>query len=142
MDQLNHSSDTQTLLRKHGMKATPQRLAIADLLLTTPKHVTAQQVYEQLRLSFPSISQNTVYLTLASFEESGLLRRFHANGRTIFDSNTHSHDHACCNECGTITDIPVEKKTIQPDELGNWEIHNETRTWTGFCPDCTTSPAA
>ena len=142
MTQLYSANNRQALLHEHGMKATPQRLAIADLMLTNPTHATAQQVYELLKENFPSISQNTVYLTLANFEESGLLRRFFADGRMIFDSNTSLHHHACCSQCGVISDIPEKRKPAHPNQLSDWHIHNETRTWAGFCPDCCDSNTA
>jgi Fur family peroxide stress response transcriptional regulator len=138
---MNHnlsSQDTQTLLRNRGMKATPQRLAIAELLLTKPTHTTAQQLCEQLKPNFPSISQNTVYLTLASFEASGLLRRFCADGKMIFDSNLTPHHHGLCRKCGVIEDVPEKQKIAHPDELQHWQLEQDTLTWTGLCPNCST----
>ena len=136
MNLIHSSLDTQTLLRSRGMKATPQRLAIAALLLTRPTHATAQQVCELLKPDFPSISQNTVYLTLANFEESGLLRRFCADGKMIFDSNLTPHHHGLCKLCGKIEDISDKKNITRPDELQQWQVESETLTWTGLCPEC------
>jgi len=136
MNETSATSGQQSLLRKHGMKATPQRLAIARLLLAKPTHTTAQQLCEQLKPDFPSISQNTVYLTLASFEESGLLRRLCADGKTIFDSNITPHHHGLCRTCGVIEDIPETKKTVHPEALQQWHIEHNNLTWTGLCPAC------
>jgi len=126
----------QKTLRDHGMKATPQRLAIAELLLTRHVHVTAQQVHDALQERFPSLSVNTVYQTLASFESADLLRRFYASGAMVFDSNTSPHDHACCQVCGAITDIPQAGACPLPEELGGWQVHSESRTFQGRCPNC------
>jgi len=125
-----------TLLREHGLRITPQRLAMSTLLLARPAHTTPQQAYEVLRNHFPSLSLNTVYLTLAQFETSGLLQRFQACGRTIFDSNTDPHDHICCTHCGLISDIPEPGRAQLPLSLSKWKISGESRTWTGTCPDC------
>jgi len=124
------------LLRDHGLRITPQRLAICALLLAEPAHTTPQQACEALRNRFPTLSLNTVYLTLAQFESSGLLQRFQAGGRTIFDSNTAPHDHVCCTGCGTIRDIPEPDRARIPLSLSQWKISGESRTWTGTCPDC------
>ena len=139
MDTPYSTLDTQTLLRNKGMKATPQRLAIAALLLTRPTHATAQQVCELLKPDFPSISQNTVYLTLANFEESGLLRRFCADGKMIFDSNLTPHHHGLCKQCGKIEDISETHKITRPDALQLWQVESETLTWAGVCPGCADS---
>ncbi|PJA31357.1 MAG: transcriptional repressor [Zetaproteobacteria bacterium CG_4_9_14_3_um_filter_53_7] len=125
-----------TLLRDHGLRITPQRLAISALLLAEPAHSTPQQVYETLRHGFPALSLNTVYLTLAQFESSGLLQRFQAGGRTIFDSNTAPHDHVCCTVCGMISDIQKPDRPQLPLPLSQWKISGESHTWTGICPDC------
>lgn len=129
-------TETRQLLREHGMKATPQRLAIARLMLQEPTHATAQALYEQLQEDYPSISQNTVYLTLASFAESGLLHRFHAAGSMVFDSNTEPHDHACCRGCGRIIDLPAARESAVPASIDGWQTLSEQRTWIGTCPSC------
>jgi len=126
----------QQILRDHGMRATPQRLAIAELLLAKHAHVTAQQVHDSLQEQFPSLSVNTVYQTLASFESADLLRRFYASGAMVFDSNTGPHDHACCQVCGTITDIPQAGACSLPEELADWRVQSESRTFQGRCPNC------
>lgn len=140
MGSLRNRHEIGRLLRKHGMKATPQRLAIAAIMLPEPMHITAQKLYDQLQDEFPSISQNTVYLTLASFEEAGLLRRFYANGSMIFDSNVSAHDHACCYRCGDICDIETLPHSRQmPLALAKWRISSESRVLSGLCPACVTT---
>jgi len=127
------------MLRSHGLRVTPQRLAMAALILSRPMHVTARMVYETLRETHPAISMNTVYLTLGQFESSGLLQRFEVNGNTIFDSNTAPHDHACCKRCKAIIDLNTQQAGLShlPDALKHWHINNEQRIWIGLCPDCT-----
>ncbi len=130
------------LLRTHGLRVTPQRLAVAELVFSKPMHVTARIVHEQIRQNHPAISMNTVYLTLGQFEACGLLKRFEVHGNIVFDSNTSPHDHACCNRCGTIIDLDSSpsassKHTVQlPTQLKPWQIEGERRIWMGLCPDC------
>jgi len=125
------------MLRSHGLRVTPQRLAVAALVLNRPMHVTARMVHEKLRETHPAISMNTIYLTLGQFESSGLLQRFEVNGSTVFDSNTAPHNHACCNCCGTILDLPVHRAAQQaPAQISQWQIQAERRIWVGLCPQC------
>jgi len=130
------SDDPYALLRAHGLRATPQRVAITRLLLKQATHATPGEVYAELKTDFPSMSQNTVYLTLDHLEHAGLLRRMHIAGQTVFDSNTWIHDHACCSHCGKIMDLPPAERLDTPDELGGWRVAGQSRLWTGFCPDC------
>ena len=125
-------------LRTLGLRATPQRLAIAERLFNRPCHTTPQGLYEELKGHFPSLSVNTVYLTLGQFEESGLLRRIHIGGRTIFDSNISDHDHACCVSCGKILDVDgAPQEPTHPAQLRQWHIEGERRIWYGHCDRCT-----
>jgi len=141
MNIVSQSGDPHALLRAHGLRATPQRVAVTRLLLKQPTHATARDVYAALNADFPSMSQNTVYLTLAHLEQAGLLRRMYIAGRTVFDSNTQTHDHACCHCCGRIVDLPQAGRTDLPGELGKWQVEGESRLWTGLCPDCIRPPA-
>ncbi len=129
--------DIPSLLRSHGLRLTPQRLAVAQLVLSKPAHVTARKVYRKLKGEHPALSLNTVYLTLGQFEKSGLLDRFEVNGNAVFDSNTTPHNHACCSCCGTILDLPVHRAAQQaPSQISQWQIQAERRIWVGLCPQC------
>jgi len=126
------------MLRSHGLRVTPQRLALAELVLSKPTHITARIAYETLRELHPAISMNTIYLTLRQLESSGLLNHFEVNGNTIFDSNTAPHDHACCNRCKAIIDLTHQQTVLPvlPAALEHWHIDHEQRIWSGLCPEC------
>ncbi len=124
------------LLRAHGMKATPQRLALAGRVLARPRHVTPQGVLDELRAGHPSLSLNTVYQTLRRFARAGLLRELEAGGRTWFDSRVEPHDHAICSRCGRIEDVDAPALADAPASLAGWRIQSESRMWRGLCPDC------
>lgn len=124
------------LLRTHGLRATPQRIAVAELLFASPSHFTPQEVFEILKRRFPSISQNTIYLCLAHFEAAGLLRKCFVEGKTIFDSNTSRHDHAYCCRCGKLVDLPSSGLGKRPTQISGWSLRGESRVWYGLCPEC------
>lgn len=128
-------------LRQACLRATPQRLAVAGFLLAGPRHETAQSVFEMLRPDWPSLSPNTVYLTLAHFERAGLVRRLYVDGTAVFDSNITPHDHACCTRCKKLVDIPAVPET-PPDTLAGWALHDHSRIWLGLCPECRKQPQA
>ncbi len=124
------------LLRKAGFRATPQRIAIAKSLLTEARHCTPQALYDELRNSLPTLSANTIYTTLIQFEEQGLVKRFHIDNQTVFDSNTTDHDHAYCVDCGKIQDVKKLTTTAIPPSLSNWQIRSECNIWYGLCEQC------
>lgn len=102
-----------TKLREAGLKVTPQRAAILEVYSGRRGHWTAQQVFGHLEGAKPSMSLATVYNTLETFEELGLLRRFNRpDGQTVFDRNTTVHHHAICSGCGQIIDLAIPEEAI------------------------------
>jgi Fur family iron response transcriptional regulator len=101
----------RAILERHGVRPTAQRLRIAEILLTQPRHLTAEQILETLRKSQGRVSKATVYNTLKLFVDQGLLRQIHADPeRCVYDSLTAPHHHFPDLDTGEMFDI-------QPDEL-------------------------
>jgi Fur family iron response transcriptional regulator len=95
-------------LRAVGIPVTLQRLAIGQVLLAEPVHLTADQVLARVRCIMPEISRATVYNTLKLFSEKGLLRELVVEpDRIVFDSNTAPHYHLYDVETGAVTDVPA-----------------------------------
>jgi Fur family iron response transcriptional regulator len=127
--------DKQSLietLEKHGMRTTRPRLAVAQLLFFDGenKHVSAEWVAEKLSEAEESISLASVYNTLNSFVEVGLLRQIQLGGsHIVFDTNTGAHHHFLDVNTGKLTDIPMDSVALSqmPDvpegrELDGWEL--------------------
>ena len=94
-------------LKRDVLKLTPQRIAIVRELADDLSHPTAQDLFERLRVSFPTMSFATVYNTLDVLAAHGLLRSIRLGGAVRFDPNTAAHHHAVCDTCGTVIDLPA-----------------------------------
>jgi len=127
------------LLDEKGIKPTYQRLKILEYISeNTKNHPTAEMIYEKLSKDIPTMSLTTVYNTLNSFLEKGLVSPVTITGTEIrYDFNTSSHHHFLCKECGKIIDISVEcpfsegEKSISGHKIE--EIHGYFK---GICADC------
>ena len=105
------SATAQAILERHGVRPTAQRLRIAEILLTQPRHLTAEQILETLRKFQGRVSKATVYNTLKLFVDQGLLRQIHADPeRCVYDSMMAPHHHFQDLDTGEMIDI-------QPEEL-------------------------
>jgi len=105
--------DEAARLREHGINPSAQRLAIAQYVLHTDTHPSAEGVWTHVRKRFPQVSRATVYNTLNLFVERGLLRQFAlAEGRTVFDPKLEDHHHFIDDESGAIYDVPWEAVAI------------------------------
>jgi Fur family iron response transcriptional regulator len=94
-------------LSKHGVQATPQRLALAEVLFARPQHLSADQIIAAVRATGVRVSKATVYNTLNLFCERGLLRTVEIDPtRQFYDSTTSPHHHFYNVDTGELTDIP------------------------------------
>lgn len=101
-------------LRSRGLRITPQRVAIVRLFAEDPSHPTAQELFERLRPTFPTMSFATVYNTLDALAGAGLSRTLRLGNAARFDPNTEPHHHAVCDRCGAIVDIPAKDQHADP----------------------------
>jgi Fe2+ or Zn2+ uptake regulation protein len=89
-----------------GIQPSAQRLAVADYVLFTDEHPSAEQVLARARKSVPMLSRATVYNTLNLLVAKGLLRQLTlAEGRVIFDPKMERHHHFMDEVTGRIHDV-------------------------------------
>jgi Fur family peroxide stress response transcriptional regulator len=110
-----HNDIRANRLREAGLKATAPRLAILAALEDDRRHPTAEMVFESLRDRHPSLSLSTVYSTLESFIQRGIIRRIGSNGaRLRVDGTLQDHDHAVCRVCNAVYDVERGLARIAP----------------------------
>ena len=99
--------ETLQALTEHGIQPSAQRVAVADYVLYTTDHPSAEQVWAEVKRSFPMLSRATVYNTLNLFTDKGLLRELVlAQGKVVFDPKLDPHHHFLDEETGEIVDVP------------------------------------
>jgi Fur family iron response transcriptional regulator len=104
-------NDVSQILETHGIRPTQQRIRVAQVLLATPVHMTADQLLVALKQSTSRVSKATVYNTLKLFVDHGLARQIHLDpDRCVYDSTMAPHHHFQNVETGEMLDI-------QPQDL-------------------------
>jgi len=99
--------ETLQTLTDHGIQPSAQRVAVANYVLYTTDHPSADQVWAEVKRGFPMLSRATVYNTLNLFAEKGLLRELVlAEGKVVFDPKLEPHHHFLDEETGEILDVP------------------------------------
>lgn len=100
-------------LREKGIQPSAQRVAVAEYVLHTGEHPSAELVFRRVRERFPWISRATVYNTLNLFVEKGMLQRLTiAEDSVVFDPVTETHHHFIDDETGTIHDVPWDRVQV------------------------------
>jgi len=137
---LNSSAHRAERLRLAGLKVTAPRLAILDALEQDRSHPSAEELFESLAESHPSLSRSTVYTTLASFIRAGLVRKLpEVDGRLRVDGTRTEHDHAYCRSCGAIFDIdraPLPPPPAPSELPGGLEVLNVRLEYEVICASC------
>jgi Fur family ferric uptake transcriptional regulator len=99
-------------LREHNLPVTPQRLAIAEVLLLRDRHFSAEEIEQELRERGISVGTATVYRTLEVLVRSGLVvERDFGEGFKRYESarGMPQHEHLLCTVCGRVVEFQDER---------------------------------
>jgi Fur family ferric uptake transcriptional regulator len=132
-------------LKEKGYKLTPQRRSILNIILETEgKHLSAEEIYELVKVKCPDIGLATVYRTMQMFDEVGLVYKHNFDdGRSRYELNHHNedhqHHHLICVGCSSV--IEVEEDLLEQLETGiekkyNFKINNHNVKFFGYCEKC------
>jgi len=111
VDASNLMHNAEQILLSHGVKPTPQRVVIAQYMLQTESHPTAEDVLMAVADALPvALSRATVYNTLNTLKDAGVIREVLTEpGRVRYDANVTDHHHFVDVKTGQIVDIPADK---------------------------------
>lgn len=94
-------ADVMGLLRAHGLRMTPQRRAIVSEVMRAQGHISPTQIARKVQEEMPGVNPSTVYRTLATLEEIGVLSHSHLeSGAEYHRKEEAEHVHLTCGNCG------------------------------------------
>jgi Fur family ferric uptake transcriptional regulator len=128
------------LLRRNGLQVTAQRLAVLRAVSDRP-HSTADDIERVVRAEIGVISMQTVYDTLGTLSEKGLLRRIQPAGSPARYENRvgDHHHHLICRACGRMVDVDCavgETPCLTAADDSGYEIDEAEVIYWGRCPGC------
>lgn len=132
------------LLSDGGGRRTAARQAIVEAILAAGSHVTADEIARRVQRRFPSVNISTVYRTLDSLEELGVIDHVHlGHGRAVYHLTDEEHEHLVCESCESVIELPAAKlqpfiKSIERDH--GFEIDRRHFAIVGVCESCRESP--
>lgn len=104
----------ESFIKMKGLRHTPQRDAIVELIFDSDEHFTADELWEKLRSRGSELrtSRATLYRTLSLLTEAGLLQEIDlGDGQTTYDPNflgKPTHNHLVCVDCGKVLEFEDE----------------------------------
>ena len=136
-------SSIPEMLREKGLKVTPQRIAILNMLMNTKSHPTAEPIFKALEPTNPTMSLATVYKTLDSFTSAELIQELSIDGESLhYDYNTAFHPHIICKKCGSVCDIDLDisdEINSVINKIGSntkYKVDKEQLFFYGLCENC------
>lgn len=134
--------DLTALLAARGVRPTQQRIAVYHYLLAHRTHPSADAIYQALSREFPVFSRTTIYNTLNTLADAGLISVINIRAdEQRFDACTEDHGHFLCSVCDTIYDVPVDEARLSslcPDGFACTHSHVYFH---GVCPRCASAAA-
>ena len=120
-----------------GLRLTPQRQQVYDVLLQKRDHPTAEEVFIRAKKAMPEISHATVYNCLDALVKCGLARQVQLDrGATRFCPNMREHGHFHCSACGTIYDVDLPHELSCVAVPRGFKARAYDVTIHGLCAEC------
>jgi Fur family ferric uptake transcriptional regulator len=129
-------------LREHNLPVTAQRLAIAEVILSSDRHLSAEEVAAELTVRGAAAGTATVYRTLELLVKSGLaVERDFGEGFRRYESarDIPHHEHLLCTVCGRVTefrDERLERMTTLIAETHGFARQRHRLVIYGVCAEC------
>lgn len=115
---------------------TKYEKAIYDIINASHAHLTANEVFEKLKLRFPTVVLATVYNNLNKICEAGLIRKVSVEGMPDRYDTIKKHDHLVCKQCGRIVNVALEDLTVPlRDQLGDDFLYYDLKVFF-LCSEC------
>ena len=127
-------------LKARGLRITPQRLAIIDVLVEKGQlHPGAGFIYKEARKKRRSLSLSTIYATINEFSRHGIIKTLQFDGvENRCESNLDEHINLICEGCGKIMDYKIRPSVDQKDmtRKTGFVVTNSRLEYYGYCRDC------
>jgi Fur family peroxide stress response transcriptional regulator len=128
-------------LKRKGIRPSYHRVKVLKYLHRMQNHPTVDDIFAFLSPEIPSLSKATIYNTLHTFVQAGLVRVISVNGlESRYDIALHNHGHFTCERCGCITNFKIDIDSFPVDDLARFEIREKNIYFNGLCPNCLNQP--
>jgi Fur family transcriptional regulator, stress-responsive regulator len=136
------SPDEESLLRRHGLHVTAQRLAVLRAVARRP-HGTADELCALVRADLGAVSRQAVYDALGALADKDVLRRIQPAGSPArYETRVgDNHHHLICRACGRTVDVDCavgETPCLTAADDVGFEIDEAEVIYWGRCPECRT----
>ena len=128
-------------LKKLGIRLTPQRLAIAEVVVNSGDHPSVKEISSRVKEFFPYVTLATVYSTLTVLEQVGIVRELPFQKQSRYDANLSPHANLVCVGCGSVHDADVGQEMVAKlrgklEGSSDFTFTGQRVDFYGWCPNC------
>ena len=132
-------------LKEKGYKLTPQGRAIVDIIIDKEgQHLTAEEIYDEVKKICPDIGLATVYRTVLLLEEVGVIYKLDLNDgcsryELVHSDEEHRHHHLVCNKCKKVFEVQddlLEELEERIEKTYKFKILDHSVKFFGICSEC------
>lgn len=124
-------------LKEKGIRPTYQRVKLLEYFYEEGGHLTADDIYRELKPKLGAITKGTVYNNLKVFLANEIIMEVSIDDNEVrYEIKSKPHGHFKCVKCGAIYDFAVEMDNIPVGELSSFEIEEKNVYFKGICPNC------
>ena len=109
---------------------------IFDIIYKTPRHLTAEDIYAELKVQEPKVVLATIYNNLNSLHEKQLIHKVVVDGMPDRYDSIERHDHLVCSKCGNLTDFKFQELTETLESKLGTRIQGYDLNVRYICPSC------
>ncbi len=127
-------------LKEKGLKLTPQRRLILEIIHDSEGHLTAEEIIEYVQTRVPGVNKSTIYRTLELLEGLDCVFRSEISGRHVYHhAEEGHHHHAVCRSCGKTIDCDEDlfssiERTLESKFGFHADLHHMVIP--GLCRNC------
>ncbi len=142
MDIAKGKQKVNEYIEVEGLRHSKQREHVLEVLFSSGRHLTAEELYNLVKNKYPEIGQATVYRALKLFCQAGICRAVKLEeGPDRYETvvGHEHHDHLICLECGNFEEVissRIEKLQEKLAEKNGYELKHHRLVLYGICPDC------
>lgn len=116
-------------MTKYGKK-------ILEIVSSSRSHMTAEEIFDALRQTYPTVVLATVYNNLNRLWQDDLIRKVSVEGMPDRYDRMERHDHLVCKECGRLADVDLGDLTSQLEQAAGLSILSYDLKLVYLCEEC------
>ena len=129
----------EIILKEKGLRLTPQRRLIVEILHDNGALLTAEEIVSRVKSRMPGVNKSTVYRTLDLLEKAGSIFKSEMGDKLVYHHPEKGHYHLVCSKCGKAVDCDENLFTqLERALIRNYSFQIDLKhlVMSGLCESC------